>query len=417
MSQVNNHWERVEELLREGAPGPLERTAEPAPGTPGQVQVGTIAGQHGSIPIYGDPAQVLQLTTEPSNVVVDQGFGMAGRLEPAGFGTITPGITFNEGETIDLTPPRVGGFSDIRWGTPRDYNQTFSIREQPAIPQTGDFVFQLHDGTEILRLAGDGTVLVRGREVDQDDQLVAGFRAWLQATGYYLRAEGGMTLRAGRPGPGGMSDIHLQGGSAHAVTDLFGCAIADPNWGYDNWTDSKNGAAASAYETAGTEEIAKLGVGSLFAKDAYLAMWCTGPKVATGDHVVVARAWGFEPVTMCPWVKTLPKQADIATGIGFWFQGAAEYLIICRRGKPKRRPGAPHVLGLLYGDDRVFYAPRSRKHSEKPLGVQEWLERTVEGPYVELFARSARAGWTGYGRDLGWNLTEKGVEPWVQPVS
>lgn len=195
----------------------------------------------------------------------------------------------------------------------------------------------------------------------------------------------------------------------------FGCIYADPNWKYENWSAPCHGAAVSAYETSSTEEIAACGLAVqnlLAAKDCYLALWCTGPKVVVGDHVTVARAWGFEPVSMAPWVKTLPKSEDIATGIGFWFQGAAEYLIICRKGKPKRKKDAPHVLGLLYGEDRVFYAPKSRKHSEKPIGIQEWLERTVEGPYCELYARKQRDGWSCIGHDLGTHLGPTGISEW-----
>lgn len=189
----------------------------------------------------------------------------------------------------------------------------------------------------------------------------------------------------------------------------FGCIIADPNWRYDNWTAAKNGAASSAYECADTKDIANLGVQRFAAKDCYLLLWCTGPKVATGDHVLVAESWGFEPVTLAPWVKTLPKKEDISTGIGFWWQSATEIMVLCRRGKPKRKKDAPHELGLLYGEDRSFYAPKSRKHSEKPLGIHEWLERTVEGPYLELFARRERPGWTCLGHDTGWHLTPEGV--------
>ena len=37
---------------------------------------------------------------------------------------------------------------------------------------------------------------------------------------------------------------------------------------------------------------------------------------------------------------------------------------------------------------------RIGRHSEKPEAIQSEIERLVHGPYLEMFARRARPGWT-----------------------
>ena len=58
--------------------------------------------------------------------------------------------------------------------------------------------------------------------------------------------------------------------------------------------------------------------------------------------------------------------------------------LLATRGKPQRR--ATDVAKLLV-------APR-REHSRKPDDTYERIERLVEGPYLELFARASRPGST-----------------------
>lgn len=47
----------------------------------------------------------------------------------------------------------------------------------------------------------------------------------------------------------------------------------------------------------------------------------------------------------------------------------------------------------------VIHAPR-RRHSEKPLEFYDLFETVSPGPYLELFARNAREGWTSWGNEV-----------------
>lgn len=183
------------------------------------------------------------------------------------------------------------------------------------------------------------------------------------------------------------------------------CVLADPPWAYAQWSDRKHGAAAAAIDVMATSDIAAIPVGEWCDEDCALFLWGTWPKVP--DAIQVMRAWGFDFVTGLPWVKVY-KGGDAYRGIGFWTQGASEYLLIGKRGDPDRVKGTP-VIGLLVGEQPVLYGSVS-EHSRKPEAIHEWIERLFPGgPFLELFARRPRAGWACWGGDLGFVLSAEGV--------
>jgi N6-adenosine-specific RNA methylase IME4 len=47
----------------------------------------------------------------------------------------------------------------------------------------------------------------------------------------------------------------------------------------------------------------------------------------------------------------------------------------------------------------VMFAPTG-DHSQKPEAVYELIESKSPGPYLEMFARSKRGGWTAYGDEV-----------------
>lgn len=64
---------------------------------------------------------------------------------------------------------------DIIFQTGRGLSPSGSL---PPLPD-GSFRFNLADGTEVLRIDGDGKISVRGNVVDDDESVYQGFRAWL----------------------------------------------------------------------------------------------------------------------------------------------------------------------------------------------------------------------------------------------
>jgi N6-adenosine-specific RNA methylase IME4 len=59
------------------------------------------------------------------------------------------------------------------------------------------------------------------------------------------------------------------------------------------------------------------------------------------------------------------------------------------RGHPKR----------LHKDVRQLIVSPRREHSRKPDEAYQRMRRLVDGPAIELFARTAREGWISWGNE------------------
>ena len=185
--------------------------------------------------------------------------------------------------------------------------------------------------------------------------------------------------------------------------DGFRVILADPPWSYTQQTKRLNGTTESHYKTMGAEAIAALPVADIAADDAVLLLWTTWPFLATALDII--SHWGFTYTTGLPWIKVSDVGTEFdgtvkvkpRTGVGFWFRGATEPLLLAKRGKPARS-GVPWD-GIL--SDRNV-------HSRKPDSVYEMAE-CLGSPRIELFARRRRDGWTsiGHGVDSGRDITER----------
>lgn len=76
--------------------------------------------------------------------------------------------------------------------------------------------------------------------------------------------------------------------------------------------------------------------------------------------------------------------------MGFYFRNVTEMVLFGVRGKNARtlRPGRRQVN---------YISSRKREHSRKPDELYPIIEACSPGPYLELFARGARKGWTVWG--------------------
>jgi N6-adenosine-specific RNA methylase IME4 len=165
----------------------------------------------------------------------------------------------------------------------------------------------------------------------------------------------------------------------------YGLIYADPNWRFEVYSRETGleRDASNHYPVSTLAEIKALDVPSLAAKDCVLALWGTIPLLV--QNLEVMAAWGFEYRSHAVWVKD-------RFGLGFWFRGKHELLLIGVRGRvPAPAPGLnfPSVIEA-----------KVREHSRKPEEAYTILESyfpTV--PRVELFARpeTARPGWDYWG--------------------
>jgi N6-adenosine-specific RNA methylase IME4 len=169
---------------------------------------------------------------------------------------------------------------------------------------------------------------------------------------------------------------------------------ADPPWRFSTYSDKGKGRSAEAhYDCMSLPEIKAMPVRDWAAPDAVLFLWTTDPMLQHGLEVLAA--WGFKYKTVAfYWVKLNKGQGgmfltprDFFTGMGFWTRANPELCLLGTRGHPRRRNG--DVAKLLL-------APR-REHSRKPEAAYERIERLVDGPYLELFARAGKTGWDQLG--------------------
>lgn len=173
---------------------------------------------------------------------------------------------------------------------------------------------------------------------------------------------------------------------------------ADVPWSYSVFSDKGKGRSAERhYATMDITEIAALPVRELAARDAHLFFWITGPCLARGMHVPVMRSWGFEPSALAfVWLKCkrdavnafYPMDARaFAMGMGHTTRQNAEFVILGRRGSPRRLRKDIHQL---------IIAPR-REHSRKPDEFYSRVRDYAAGPYLELFGREIRPAWEVWG--------------------
>lgn len=167
-----------------------------------------------------------------------------------------------------------------------------------------------------------------------------------------------------------------------ATQGRFQVIYADPPWSYNN--SGLNGSAASHYPTMTTDDIAAMPVSSYATSNAVLFMWATNPLLE--DAMQVLKGWNFAYKTNFVWVKDRGAYGKL----GFYNYGRHELLLIATRGSC-----VPSIETL---PDSVITADKSR-HSAKPDEFYELIERMYPGPYLELFARNRRDGWSVWGNE------------------
>lgn len=177
------------------------------------------------------------------------------------------------------------------------------------------------------------------------------------------------------------------------VTAPFRVICADPPWSFNDRLPGKGRGAAKHYGTLPVGQICGFiydGREPRFpiADDALLFLW----RVASmqSEALDVVRWWGFTLKSEIVWVKKTAT-GKRHFGMGRYTRAEHEVCLIASRGKNIIRDHAVRS---------VFDAPVGR-HSEKPEAFYDLVERLAPGPYLELFARRHRPGWTCDGNELG----------------
>jgi N6-adenosine-specific RNA methylase IME4 len=195
------------------------------------------------------------------------------------------------------------------------------------------------------------------------------------------------------------------------------------------WQESGGGASKRGadrhYRLLGKNQIVKVILADPLwdpADNAHLYMWATNNHL--GDALWVMDALGFRYVTNVAWVKVkrgftvkdLMEMAQMvmagkiiaalkrvfSQGLGQYFRGEHELLLFGVRGKGDHED----VKTAARDIPSVIFAEKGA-HSEKPEEAYDLIERRSHGPYVEMFARTSRKGWSSSGEQLDMPLPSR----------
>ena len=134
-------------------------------------------------------------------------------------------------------------------------------------------------------------------------------------------------------------------------------------------------------------ELCALPVTQVATDDAFFFL--RSPAAALEEQgMPLLRAWGFRFKTHAVWDKL---SGGFGTG-AYWRMEHEDLLLGVRPGSPTH-----------FADDAMssmIRIKRSRNHSEKPPEFHTMIERAINGPHLELFARQHVAGWDCFGNQL-----------------
>lgn len=170
----------------------------------------------------------------------------------------------------------------------------------------------------------------------------------------------------------------------------FRTILADPPWQFQNRTGkvAPEHKRLSRYSTLTLEEIRNLPVSAVAGETCHLYLWV--PNALLPDGLAVMQAWGFQYKSNLVWHKVRKDGGSDGRGVGFYFRNVTELILFGIRGRNARTLGP--------GRSQVNYlCSRKREHSRKPDEQYPIIEACSSGPFLELFARGGRKGWTSWG--------------------
>ncbi len=190
----------------------------------------------------------------------------------------------------------------------------------------------------------------------------------------------------------------------------YGLIYADPCWEQQMYSEKGyEKSPEEHYETLSLDELKSMRDDVVFATahNAVLVMWTMWHMI--DQALDLMECWGFKYKSGGPWIKRTVNGKH-TMGTGYIMRGTTELFLIGTNGKPRTKNRS--TRNLLLTDDlpddvpiedmTIIVDALRRDHSQKPDEMIPVLENLFEGPYLELFARTQRPGWTVWG-----NETEK----------
>lgn len=174
-----------------------------------------------------------------------------------------------------------------------------------------------------------------------------------------------------------------------ACPGQYGTLLADPPWQFQNRTGkmAPEHRRLNRYATLTLDHILELPVAQLARDRSHLYLWV--PNALIRDGLEVMKRWGFTYKTNLVWYKVRKDGGPDGRGVGFYFRNVTELILFGVRGSLRTREAGRRQTNVLVS--------QKREHSRKPDCLYSIIERCSPGPYLELFARHRRNGWSQWG--------------------
>ena len=171
----------------------------------------------------------------------------------------------------------------------------------------------------------------------------------------------------------------------------FGTILADPPWRFTNRTGkmAPEHRRLSRYATLAHREIMALPVPRLVLPKSHLYLWV--PNALILDGLKVMQSLGFTYKTNLVWYKVRKDGGPDRRGVGFYFRNVTELVLFGTRGTLRTLAPGRRQENIIVS--------RKREHSRKPDELYDVIEQCSPGPYLELFARQAKPGWSQWGNE------------------
>lgn len=167
-----------------------------------------------------------------------------------------------------------------------------------------------------------------------------------------------------------------------AAKGLFQTIVIDPPWDWGDEGDvNQFGRAKPEYSTMPFDDIKALPVNKIADENCHLYLWVTNRSLPKAFALI--DAWGFRYITCLTWVKP-------SIGMGNYFRGSTEQVLFAVKGS---QPLKRHDVGTH------FSAPRGDGHSAKPDEFYRLVESCSHAPFIDIFGRKERDGWSVWGEN------------------
>jgi N6-adenosine-specific RNA methylase IME4 len=182
----------------------------------------------------------------------------------------------------------------------------------------------------------------------------------------------------------------------------FSTVLADPPWRFMNRTGkvAPEHRRLSRYDTMTTSAIAALPVADVVETKSHLYLWV--PNALIADGLAVMEAWGFTYKANLVWAKRRKDGGPDGRGVGFYFRNVTELLLFGVRGSMRTLAAGRRQVNMI--------ETRKREHSRKPDEQYDLIEACSPGPFLELFARYPRVGWSVWGNEADGEIVPRGEQ-------